>query len=385
MLQTGLDVLLESQLNQLDHQRVGVVSHPAAVDRFLQDSATLLIRAGVKVTALLGPEHGYYGMVADGDAIANTTDKRTGLPVYSLYGKTKEPTPDMLQGVDVLLFDMQDVGVRYYTYLSTLVHLMRGAARVGLPVIVLDRPNPINGIQREGPLVNPGFESFIGILPVPMRHGLTLGELALMANHRLNIRCDLSVIPMRGWRREMWFDGLERNWVPTSPNIPHFDTTLPYVGTCLVEGTNLSEGRGTALPFEVVGAPWVDGFALADRLNRLNLPGVIFRPYAFIPSASKHAGKHCQGVQLHITDRQAFRPVYTGLHLLAVCRQLHPNEFQFLTSSWEGKPAHFDLLMGSALPRTQLLANTPADEIVQAWPEVISQFEAGLQDFILYQ
>lgn len=385
MLETGLDVLVEKQLSKLDRKRVGIASHPAAVDLQLMDSATRLIRAGVNLTALFGPEHGYTGMVADGAPVENSTDTRTGLPVYSLYGKTKEPTPDMLQGVDVLLFDMQDVGVRYYTFLSTLVYVLRGAAKAGKPVMVLDRPNPINGIQREGPLVDPGFESFIGILPIPMRHGLTLGELALMANHQMRIQCDLTVIQMEGWRRSMWFEAVGHAWVPTSPGIPRFETTLPYVGTCLVEGTNLSEGRGTPLPFEVVGAPWVDGFTLAEKMNALKLPGVIFRPYAFIPCSSKHAGKHCQGVQLHITDRQGFRPVYTGLHLVAACRELFPADFQFLTSSWEGHPAHFDLLVGSAHPRLQLTAGATVEHIVSGWGDIINHFESSIQDFLLYQ
>ncbi len=385
MLQTGIEVLLAKHPERLAHKKVGIVSHPAAVNHKVVDSAALLLGTGVQVTALFGPEHGYYGMAADGAAVENATDTRTGLPVFSLYGKTKEPTPEMLKGVDVLLFDMQDVGVRYYTYLSTLVHVMRGAARAGKAVMVLDRPNPINGVQREGPLIEPGFESFIGILPVPMRHGMTLGELALYSNRKLTIDCDLTVIPMQGWGREMWFDTCGRDWVPTSPGIPHFATTLPYVGTCLVEGCNLSEGRGTALPFEVVGAPWVDGFALAKALNGLRMPGVVFRPHAFIPCSSKHAGVHCQGVQLHITDREVFKPVICGLQLLATCRRLFPRDFKFLGSSWEGKPAHFDLLMGSARPREQLCKGVSVDEICRGWEDTSARFKDEIEDFLLYR
>lgn len=384
MFQTGLDVLLEDHLPDLMHRRIGLVSHPAAVNLRLEDSATCLLKAGAPICALFGPEHGFFGMVADGAAVENSTDSRTGLPVYSLYGKTKEPTPEMLSGVDVILFDMQDVGVRYYTYLSTLVHVMRGAAKAGKAVMVLDRANPISGVYREGPLVEPGFESFIGILPIPMRHGLTLGELARFANDTEHIGCDLTVIPVKGWRRSMWFDNLHRAWVPTSPGIPHFETTIPYVGTCLIEGTNLSEGRGTALPFELVGAPWVDGFTLAQEMNSLSLPGVIFRPAGFIPSASKHAGKHCQGVQVHITDRNAFLPVFTGLHLVSTCSKLFHGKFQFLSSSWEGNPSHFDLLMGSASPRQRLLNGESIEAITADWDIVLNQFNETIAPFLLY-
>lgn len=384
MIQTGLEVLLRDSLNIVGGRRVGVVTHPAAVTADLRDTLAALQGAGVTVSALFGPEHGLYGMVADGEEVAHGRDPRTGLPVYSLYGKTKEPTPEMLENVDCLIFDMQDVGVRFYTYLSTLVYVMQGAAKAGKAVIVLDRPNPVTGTRVEGPLLEPGFESFVGIIPIPLRHGLTLGELARWFNARMQTPADLTVIPMRGWQRGMWFDQTGLPWVLTSPAMGHLSTATVYPGMCLIEGTNYSEGRGTSLPFEVVGAPWVDGWQLAQHMNRLALPGVIFRPLAFIPTFSKHQGKQCSGVQLHVMDRELFQPLRTTLHLLAACRALNPDDFRFLSTSWEGRPAHFDLLLGNNWVRHALEQGTPPDEIVQRWAAVESGFLTESHPYLLY-
>ena len=338
-IRTGLDVLISDRVSLMKGRRLGLVTHPAAVTANLQDSASAIQAAGLNLAALFGPEHGLYGLVADGVAVDHSTDPRTGLPVFSLYGKTKEPTPEMLSGVDALIFDMQDVGMRFYTFPSTLFYILRGAAREGKPVIVLDRPDPITGSIVEGPLVEPGFESFVGITPVALRYGLTPGELAGWLNDRLESPADLTIIKMEGWRREMWFDQTERSWVITSPAIPHLSSAIVYPCTCLVEGTNLSEGRGTALPFEQIGAPWVDGWRLAERLNQPGLEGVIFRPTGFTPLTSKHAGQACGGVQLHVTDRARFQPLRVGVHLLAACRDLFPDDFQFLPSTLAGHPA----------------------------------------------
>jgi uncharacterized protein YbbC (DUF1343 family) len=311
-------------------------------------------------------------------------DRRTGLPVYSLYGEVKEPTPTMLAGLDALLVDFQDAGSRYYTFLATLFYVLRAAAEAELPVFVLDRPNPINGLNIEGPLVEPGMESLVGILPIPIRHGMTMGELALYMNSIFELQAALTVIPMQGWQRPMWFDQTGLPWVPPSPAMPHLSTAVVYPGMCLLEGNNLSEGRGTPLPFEVAGAPWLDSHALAAQLNRLALPGVRFRPHTFQPSASKFAGQVCEGVQLHVLNRLDFRPVLTGLHVLAACRELALDSFEFLPPYLEGSPPHMDLLAGSTSLRPYLAAGQPVDELTSQWSPAAAQFEQQRTPFLLY-
>jgi uncharacterized protein YbbC (DUF1343 family) len=385
MVKTGLDVLIHEKLNLLRNRCVGLVTHPGAVSRNLTSAMEALLSAKVNLTALFGPEHGLEGSAADGAAVGDAVHLRTGLPVYSLYGPIKEPTPAMLANVDVLVFDMQDVGARFYTFMSTLFHVMRGAAKAGKLLIVLDRPNPINGIDVEGPLVEPELKSFVGSVPIPIRHGLTMGELARYLNAEHELGTDLKVIPMEGWRRDMWFDQTGLPWVPLSPGMPQFATATVYPGLCLVEGTNLSEGRGTALPFEIVGAPWLDGYELAQSLNRLELPGVRFRSLYFVPSASKHTAQKCSGIQVHVTDRKVFRPVTTGLYVIAACRAQALDRFEFLSSSWEGHPPHFDLLIGNARVREGLAASQAVSSITAAWPEIEARFVEQRKPYLLYE
>ncbi len=384
MVKTGLEVLLTERRDLLRGRRVGLVTHPAAVRPDLTGILDALLAAEVRVTALFGPEHGLDAAGADGAAISDSVDPRTGLPVFSLYGAVREPTREMLADVDVLLFDMQDVGARFYTYISTLYYVLRGAAKAGRPVIVLDRPNPINGLAVEGPLLQRGLESFVGIAPIPIRHGMTMGELARYLNSESALGADLTVIGMRGWRRYLWFDETGLPWVPTSPAMPHLSTATVYPGTCFAEGTNLSEGRGTALPFEVVGAPWLDGHRLAESLNKMGLPGVRFRPLRFVPCQSKHAGQACGGVQIHVIQRDSFCPVATGLHLIAAARAQAPSEFQFLPSSWEGKPPHFDLLAGTPRLRQGIAAGEPVQTLVDGWAVEVARFEVTSKKYRLY-
>lgn len=383
-IRTGLDILISDKLSLLKGRRLGLVTHPAAVTSNLQDSISAIRTAGLNLAALFGPEHGLYGLAADGVAVDHSTDPQTGLPVFSLYGKTKEPTSEMLSGVDSLIFDLQDVGARFYTFPSTLFHVLRGSAREGKPVIVLDRPDPITGSIVEGPLVEPGFESFVGITPVALRYGLTPGELAGWLNDRLETPADLTVIKMQGWQREMWFDQTGLPWAITSPAIPHLSSAIAYPCTCLVEGTNLSEGRGTALPFEQFGAPWVDSWRLAERLNQQGLEGVIFRPTGFTPWTSKHAGNACGGVQLHVTDRLRFQPLRVGLHLLAACRDLFPDNFQFLASTRAGSPAHIDLLMGSAAVREGLTQGAAPADLYAGWHAIEADYVEVARPYWLY-
>lgn len=358
---SGLEVLLASSGGPLAGRRVGLITNPTGVHSNLTSTVDLLHHhPQVYLVALFGPEHGVRGEVQDGISVPSTTDPATGLPVYSLYGETRRPTSAMLEGLEALVFDLQDVGVRFYTYLSTLVLAMEAAAERGLPFVVLDRPNPITGVRVEGPLLDLRFRSFIGYLPIPLRHGLTLGELAGWCNRFGGIAADLTVVPLQGWSRAMWFDQTGWPWIPPSPNMPTLETAIVYPGTCLFEGTNLSEGRGTTRPFEWLGAPWLDGAAWAAAFNARNLPGVRCRPIHFIPTFSKYAGERCGGVQVHVCDRDRFEAVRTGLHLLETARAQAPDRF-----AW--RASHFDRLMGTDRVRQALDAGQPVDELVAEW------------------
>jgi uncharacterized protein YbbC (DUF1343 family) len=376
MIKTGLDVLVHEQARLLENQRVGLVSMPAAVMADLTSSLDALRGAGVNVTALFGPEHGFGGAALDGAKVGDAVDPRMGLPVYSLYGQHYEPTSEMLADVDAFVFDMQDVGVRFYTYLSTLFNILKAAGKAGKPVYLLDRPNPITGEIIEGGEVEHGFESFVGIVNVPIRHAMTLGELAQFMNAEYGLAADLHIVEMQNWHRSMWFDETGLPWVPTSPAMPHLSTATLYPGMCLLEGTNLSLGRGTSLPFEICGAPWLDGYALAEEMNALCLSGVRFRPIVFTPSASNHAGSECHGVQVHVIDRVALRPVTIALNLIAITRRMSGE-------AWAWNP-HFEKLAGVSGVRSALEAGTSVSEITSTWAESISSFILQREKYLLY-
>jgi len=374
-----LEVLLDSSGGPLAGRRLGLITNPTGIHSNLTSTVDLFHRhPQVQVVALFGPEHGVRGEIQDGVSIPSETDRATGLPVYSLYGETRRPTPAMLEGLEALVFDLQDVGVRFYTYLSTLALAMEAAAEVGLPFLVLDRPNPITGVRVEGPLLDPRFRSFIGYLPIPLRHGLTLGELATWFNQHAGLGVDLQVVPMAGWSRTMWFDQTGLPWIPPSPNMPTLDTATVYPGTCLFEGTNLSEGRGTTRPFEWLGAPWLDGAAWAAAFNARNLPGVVCRPIHFIPTFSKHAGERCGGVQVHVCDRDRFEAVRTGLHLLETARAQAPDRF-----TW--RASHFDRLMGTDRVRQALDAGQPVDDLIAEWRAEQQAWAESAKSCWLYQ
>lgn len=306
-------------------KQVGLITNQTGIDAEGTPSAVLLSRSA-QLTALFSPEHGIQGNEREGASIGHSADPRTGLPVYSLYGNTKRPTPEMLKDIDILCFDIQDVGARFYTYISTMAYAMEECARHKKQFVVFDRPNPIGGAV-EGNMLELEYRSFTGYFPIVQRHGMTVGELALLFNTEYDIHCDLTVIPMEGWNRETYFDELPLLWVPPSPNIPSPQTALVYAGVCLFEGTNLSVGRGTTMPFQYLGAPYIDAYRLADQLNRLGMAGVRFLPAFFTPSLSLYAGQLCGGVQIAVADRRSFAPVKTAVALFYELKRLYPNKF----------------------------------------------------------
>jgi uncharacterized protein YbbC (DUF1343 family) len=365
-----------------------VVCNPASVDRDLRHIADrLYTHAGTRLTAIFGPQHGFRSdvqenMIETGHAI----DDIRRVPVYSLYSETREPTAEMLRDVDVLVIDLQDVGTRIYTYIHTMANCLIAARKHGRKAIVCDRPNPIGGAAVEGPMLVKGLESFVGLYPIPMRHGMTIGELARLFNDEFGIGADLEVVGMEGWRREMYFDATGVPWVLPSPNIPTLDSAIVYPGTVLFEGTNVSEGRGTTRPFELIGAPWVVGEHFADALNRLELPGVRFRPVAFEPTFHKHAHARCGGCQIHVLDRAAFRPVETGIALLEAFRAAGRDQFAWREPPYEyerTKPP-IDILAGTSELRGQIEAGVTARDIADSWQPSVDAFLKIRAGFLLY-
>jgi uncharacterized protein YbbC (DUF1343 family) len=378
----GVDVLLEKPSEYLGSRRVGLITNPTGVTSSLTSTIDAFHRhPEIKLKAIFGPEHGARGDAQDAESIGPNVDGATGLPVHSLYGEVMKPTAEMLEGIDALVFDIQDVGARFYTYASTLKYALESASEHGIGIIVLDRPNPINGVSIEGSMMEPVFESFVGLHPMPIRHGMTIGELALLMNEEK--RAELKVVGMEGWGREMWFDETGLPWVQPSPNIPTPDTATVYPGTCLFEGVNVSEGRGTTRPFEYIGAPWIDGWRWAEALNGLGLDGVIFRACHFIPIFSKYAGEQCGGVQIHVTERTRYRPVETALHMLAAAMSLWPGDFDWLPPVHDGR-FHFDLLAGTDKTREFLIKGVDVGEIVEGWRDDISAFEELREEYLLY-
>jgi uncharacterized protein YbbC (DUF1343 family) len=377
MIRLGLTVLLEDRLELIEGKSVGLITNSTGVNESLQDNIFLLVDSQkVKLKAIFSPEHGLWGSVQDAISIPFAQYDQIRIPIYSLYGKNTKPTIEMLDGIDALIFDIQDVGVRFYTYISTMTMAMQTCAENDIEFIVLDRPNPINGNILEGNVLDPDFSSFVGYLPILLRHGMTVGELARFFNEHFHIGARLSVVEMKGWKRDMWFDDTGLQWVMPSPNMPTPDTATVYPGTCLFEGTNLSEGRGTTRPFEIIGAPWIDAHSLADSLNKLYLNGVKFRPVYFIPTFSKHKDQRCGGVQVHVVDRDKYTPVKTALNMIETIMRLYTNEFQFIK--------HFDLLMGTDKIRNDLSKRLSVDDIVQSWKDEISDFANVRSKYILY-
>ncbi|HEY5935180.1 MAG TPA: DUF1343 domain-containing protein [Kofleriaceae bacterium] len=387
---TGLARLATEGNTLLDGRRIGLLCNPTAVDSELVHAIELVgRRVDLKLVALFGPEHGVRGDAQDMISVDTATDPRSGLPVHSLYGTTEAslaPTPEMLEQIDVMVYDVQDVGSRYYTFVWTMVLAMRACAKAGKAFCVLDRPNPLGGVHVEGPAIAPGFESFVGRVSCPNRHGLTAGEIARWRHAVEKLDLDLAVISMRNWQRDMRFEYTGLPWVMPSPNMPTVDTALVYPGMCLVEGTELSEGRGTTRPFELAGAPHLDGHKLATVLTDWQLPGVTFRPVVFTPMFQKHAGKACGGVQLHVTNPETFRPYLTGVAFLKACHDQAPGEFRWRERAYEfvDKIPAIDLLAGSAALREGIASGQSLDDLVRRWPRDEGAFAEERAEFLLY-
>lgn len=389
-VQCGLDVLAAQQFAPLRGKQVGVVCNHTAVDKHGVHLIDLLQKSQVcQVKAIFAPEHGFRGNQPDGGIINDTVDATTGARIFSLYGRVNRPTKEMLDGVDLLIYDIQDVGVRFYTYITTLTYLLESAAAVGIPVMVLDRPNPVRGDRIEGPVLEPNLRSFVGAHPIPVRYGLTVGELATLVNNEGwlagGVKADLRVVKMKGWRRNMWYDETDLRWVAPSPNIPTVETALVYPGLCWIEGTNLSEGRGTAAPFLQFGAPWIEASRYASALNQLNLPGVRFEPVTFTPrhipgvaNRPKYEDQLCQGVRLVILDRDRFKPLESTLQILVLTKRLYPENLQF-------REAGLNRLYGNdQWQRLLLTKELRYEDILADWQAAIKRFEPLARRYYLY-
>jgi uncharacterized protein YbbC (DUF1343 family) len=382
----GLERLLTERAALLRGARVGLICNQASVDHELRHAADLFKEGrGWRLTALFGPQHGIRGTEQDNmDETPHGVDRETGVPVYSLYSETREPTEEMLREVDVLVVDLQDVGCRIYTFIYTMMNALRAAARYGKRVIVCDRPNPIGGVAVEGNVLERGQESFVGQYPLPTRHGMTIGELALMFNEEIG--CDLEVVAMRGWGRELWFDETDVPWVMPSPNMPTLETATVFPGTVHLEGTQMSEGRGTTRPFELVGAPYIEAAEYARRLTAYGFSGVRFRACYFKPTFQKHAGRVCGGVQIHVTERGGFRPVEVGLAIIREARALYGDSFRWREPPYEYEYERnpFDVIAGTTSLREALERGASIEELARGWEAELAAFRLRRERFLLY-
>lgn len=384
----GIEVLLEDKKSLIRGARVGAVVHPASVLRDLRHTADALWQSGgFQLVSLFGPQHGARGEKQDNMVESDFyLDPDTGIPVHSLYGETRQPTEAMLRDIDVLLYDLQDAGTRVYTFIYTMAYCLQACALQGKRMLVLDRPNPINGRQIEGDLLDTHYRSFVGLYPIPMRHGMTTGELAQFFNAEFGLQCDLTVVAMRGWRRDFWQDQCGLPWVLPSPNLPTLESATVYPGSVLVEGTMLSEGRGTTRPFELIGAPYINSRIYAEKLNALGLPGVWFRPASFQPTFQKWAGHMCGGVQIHVRDRARFEPYLTGIAAISTARALYPESFQWRQPPYEYEydKRPIDILCGGRTIPDLIESGADIDRVRQSWQEDVEIFQKQRERYLLY-
>lgn len=385
---TGLDLLDTAWPRDLRGARVGLVAHPASVNRRLSHAIDVFRGSKkLKLTTLFGPQHGILGQTQDNMIEwEGFRDPASGLPVFSLYGKARKPAPAMLEDCDALVVDLQDVGARYYTFIWTLDLCMQACSELGKTIAVLDRPNPLGGRAVEGPVLKPAYASFVGLKPLPVRHGMTIGELGKYLHHTYYPRLDFRVLPMQGWKRPMWFDETGLPWVLPSPNMPAPDTALVYPGMCLLEGTNISEGRGTTRPFEIFGAPFIDPLAITSVLGEFRLPGVFFRPLSFQPTFQKHANMLCGGAQIHVTDREKFRPFKTGVAVLKAIHNTYPRDFKWKQPPYEYEEVNLpiDILAGSDRLRKDIEAWKDLADMEKWWREEARAFEKTRKKYLLY-
>ncbi|WP_298471578.1 DUF1343 domain-containing protein [uncultured Psychrobacillus sp.] len=381
-MKLGVEVFLEDGYKPFIGNRIGLVTNMTGVNQKLTPTIELFVdHPGINLTALYGPEHGIRGDAKEGEGVQSSIDPYTNLPVYSLYGDSRKPTKEMLESVDVIVFDLQDIGSRYFTYIYTMAYVMEACGEQGKQFVVLDRPNPISGDRIEGNLVEEDVRSFVGLLPIPNRHGMTVGELAQLFKYKFGYNCDLTVVPMEGWLRSMYFDDTPVLWVPPSPNTTNIDMNVLYPGTCLIEGTNLSEGRGTTRPFEWIGAPYVDGQRLAKVFNEKKIEGVIARPISFKPTYQKHMNVICSGIQLHIVDRRILNAWETGLLLIETIAEMYPKDFSFIENGQ--KKYFFDLLAGSKSMRERIWNGT-TKEYIENCLSLIEGFQKEKQIYDIY-
>jgi len=385
---SGLEVIRKNNFSLIKGLNVGLVVNAASLDSELRSTVDVFRGDdAINLVALFGPQHGIRGETQDNMVEwEGFRDHETGLPAYSLYGKTRSPLPDMLQKVDCLVIDLPDVGARYYTFAWTMALCLQACQENQISCVVLDRPNPITGIMVEGSVLDPSFSSFVGLYPLPIRHGMTMGELASYFNREFGINCDLTVVPMEGWKRQMWYENTCLPWVMPSPNMPTIDTAIVYPGMALLEGTGISEGRGTTRPFEIFGNPGVDSSALVKALEKEHLSGVTFRPLHFMPTFQKHQGRLCGGAQIHVTDRNAFLPVLTGVAVIRALYHLYPETFRWKEPpyEYEAEKLPIDILAGSDTLRLQIERGCSLEEISLSWKGQIEDFLARRKPYLLY-
>ncbi len=389
-MQTGLDIFEKNWPKKLKGARVGLLVHPASVNRKLEHASDCLLKSGkLELKALFGPQHGIRGETQDNMIEwEGFRDKKTGLPVYSLYGQTRKPEPLMLRDIDVMVVDMQDVGSRYYTFIWTMELCMQACHETKKSVIILDRPNPLGGVHTEGPVLDMNYSSFVGQRPMPVRHGMTIGEIGSFLKNEFYPSLDFHIVPMKGWERKMWFDQTGLSWVMPSPNMPTLETAVVYPGMCLLEATNLSEGRGTTRPFEIFGAPFIDPEILVTRLETFKLTGVVFRPMYFQPTFQKHAGKLCGGAQIHVTNREQFRPFKTGVAIIKAVHDLYPEHYE-----WKQPPYEYvtdklpiDILAGTDRLRNDIERGKSLNEMEDWWKAQCLEFKKKVyKKYLIYK
>lgn len=384
---TGLQVVLRDGCDPLLGRRVGLIANHTSVGSDFRPSYVHFQKTdGVELIRLFGPEHGIWGIAQDQEIVLGQRDEQTGLEIVSLYGGQLAPSPDMLRDLDVLVFDIQDIGTRYYTFIWTMLLSMKAAAAAGVEFIVLDRPNPLGGTRREGNLLDPAFASFVGLSPLPVVHGLTAGEIARFLNERDSVGCRLRVIACQGWHRDETFDRTGLPWIPPSPNMPALATAVVYPGTCLLEATNLSEGRGTTTPFEMIGAPWIDPWRWSRELDLLAIPGIAFRPLYFRPLTNKYAGLVCGGVFLQVINPKTFPAFLAGIAIIKTAHDLFPDHF-----SWKSPPYEFemermpiDLLTGTDMVRLGIDRGDSISSLTAGWGDALAAFDRAISPFMLY-